>query len=59
MERAVNLPVFLGDTPCKRLLCLHKQVFAVLRSVLDACQWHTINKNCNSSVLLVTQRDVL
>ena len=30
----------LYDTPGKRLPSLHAQVFAPLRSVLDACRWH-------------------
>ncbi len=29
-----------SDTPGERLPCLHEQVFAPLRSVLDACHWH-------------------
>jgi len=32
--------LFLCDTPGKRLPCLHGQVFAPLRSVLNACHWH-------------------
>jgi len=31
---------FLSNTYGKRLPCLHGQVFALLRSALDACHWH-------------------
>ena len=45
IERAVATMIaaallVLYDTPGKRLPSLHAQVFAPLRSVLDACRWH-------------------
>ena len=34
------LDFLLWDMPGKGLPCLHEQVFAPLRTVLDACHWH-------------------
>ena len=31
---------FLWNTPGKRMPCLHEQIFALLRSGLEACRWH-------------------
>ena len=37
---AVTGLFFLRDTPVGRPLCLHEQVSAPLRSVLNPCHWH-------------------
>ena len=37
---AVTGLFFLHNTPVGRPLCLHEQVFAPLRSVLNPCHWH-------------------
>ena len=34
------LDFLMWDMPGKGLPCLHEQVFAPLRTVLDACHWH-------------------